>query len=33
MVKRVYVKKKPGFDVEAKGLLADLKEKDRKSVV
>ena len=26
MVKRVYVKKKPGFDVEAKGLLADLKE-------
>lgn len=26
MVKRVYVKKKPGFDVEAKGLLADLQE-------
>ena len=26
MVKRVYVKKKVGFDVEAKGLLADLKE-------
>lgn len=26
MVKRVYVKKKAGFDVEAKGLLADLKE-------
>ncbi len=26
MVKRVYVKKKAGFDVEAKGLLADLRE-------
>ena len=26
MVKRIYVQKKIGFDVEAKGLLADLKE-------
>lgn len=26
MVKRIYVQKKPGFDVEAKGVLADLKE-------
>ena len=26
MVKRIYVQKKPGFDVEAKGLLEDLKE-------
>ena len=26
MVKRIYVQKKPGFDVEAKGLLKDLKE-------
>ena len=26
MVKRVYVKRKAGFDVEAKGLLADLRE-------
>ena len=25
-VKRIYVKKKEGFNVEAKGLLADLKE-------
>lgn len=25
MVKRIYVQKKPGFDVEAKGLLKDLK--------
>ena len=26
MVKRIYVQKKPGFDIEAKGLLEDLKE-------
>ena len=26
MVKRIYVQKKQGFDVEAKGLLGDLKE-------
>ena len=26
MVKRIYVQKKEGFDVEAKGLLGDLKE-------
>ena len=26
MVKRIYVQKKPGFDIEAKGLLTDLKE-------
>lgn len=26
MVKRIYVQKKPGFDVEAKGVLADLQE-------
>ena len=26
MVKRIYVQKKDGFDVEAKGLLGDLKE-------
>lgn len=26
MVKRIYVQKKPGFDIEAKGLLQDLKE-------
>lgn len=26
MVKRIYVQKRPGFDVEAKGLLEDLKE-------
>ena len=25
-VRRIYVEKKPGFDVEAKGVLADLKE-------
>ena len=26
MVKRIYVQKKPGFDVEAKGILEDLQE-------
>ena len=26
MVRRIYVQKKPGFDVEAKGILEDLKE-------
>ena len=26
MVKRIYVQKKEGFDIEAKGVLADLKE-------
>ena len=26
MVRRIYVQKKPGFDVEAKGILKDLKE-------
>lgn len=26
MVKRIYVQKRPGFDVEAKGILKDLKE-------
>ena len=26
MVKRIYVQKKPGFDVEAKGVLSDLQE-------
>ena len=26
MVKRIYVQKKPGFNIESKGLLADLKE-------
>lgn len=26
MVKRIYVQKRPGFDVEAKGVLADLQE-------
>ena len=26
-VRRIYVEKKNGFDVEAKGVLADLKEK------
>ena len=26
MVKRLYVQKKPGFDIEAKGLLEDLRE-------
>ena len=26
MVKRIYVQKKPGFDVEAKGLLEDIRE-------
>lgn len=26
MVRRIYVQKKPGFDVEAKGVLADLQE-------
>ena len=25
-VRRIYVEKKTGFDVEAKGVLADLKE-------
>ena len=25
-VRRIYVEKKPGFDVEAKGVLGDLKE-------
>lgn len=25
-VRRIYVEKKPGFDVEAKGVLADLRE-------
>ena len=28
-VKRVFVEKRPGYDVEAKGLLADLKEKGK----
>ena len=26
MVKRIYVKKKKGFDIEAKDLLADIQE-------
>ena len=26
MVRRIYVQKKPGFDVEAKGILEDLKD-------
>ena len=26
MVKRIYVQKKEGFDIEAKGMLQDLKE-------
>ena len=26
MVRRIYVKKKNGFDIEAKGVLNDLKE-------
>ena len=26
MVKRIYVQKRPGFDVEAKGILSDLQE-------
>ena len=26
MVRRIYVQKKPGFDVEAKGILEDLRE-------
>ena len=26
MVKRIYVQKKEGFDIEAKGILQDLKE-------
>lgn len=26
MVKRIYVQKKEGYDIEAKGLLKDLKE-------
>ena len=26
MVKRIYVQKKEGFDIEAKGVLADLRE-------
>ena len=27
MVKRIFVQKKEGYDVEAKGVLADLKRK------
>ena len=26
MVRRIYVQKRPGFDVEAKGVLSDLQE-------
>ena len=26
MVKRIYVQKKPGFDIESKGLLEDLRQ-------